>query len=279
MYYRKYFSGSVDATTTTNQYYMGLDKSATGTSFQSGYIKNRSDVVGNAIVSTLKDVGYSNAYWDSTSGYVFFDKTNSRCGFYLAVQSSYMCASGGYVRSDYNYIYAEPYNTSFIMYRGRISASPSYYPFAQSGAVASDYGFYVTIKGEPTGLFGIYIGAYSNHAYESGLMVALVRGTDKRNNSALFGFNFTGEGNYAFVMQKYSTAEVKDYGQMDFAKTNALTMYNELVVLIPVFFQRGYVFLNNTYFNPGLNTGFYEIDGDTYWVYANYWITKCITEL
>ena len=78
-------------------------------------------------------------------------------------------------------------------------------------------------------------------------------------------------------MQKYSTAETQDYGRMDFAKTNSLTMYNELVVLIPVFFQRGYVFLNNTYFNAGLNTGWYEIDGDTYWVYTNYWMTKCIT--
>jgi len=279
MYYRKYFSGSVDATTTTTQYRMGKNKVATSTSLSTGHLKNRSDVVGNAIVSTLKDVGYPNAYWDSTAGYVFFDKTNSRCGFYLTVQSSYMYASGGHVRSGYNYIYAEPYSTSSTIYRGGISASPSYYPFAQSGAVASDYGFYVTIKGEPTGLFGIYIGAYSNHAYESGLKIALVRGTDKRNNSALFGFNFLGEGNYTFVMQKYSTAETRGYGQMDFAKTNALTMDNELVVLIPVFFQSGYVFLNNTYFNPGLNTGFYEIDGDTYWAYANYWITKCITEI
>ena len=67
MYYRKYFSGSVDATTTTNQYYMGLDKVATGTSRGSGHIKNRSDVIGNALVSTFRDIGYPNAYWDSTS--------------------------------------------------------------------------------------------------------------------------------------------------------------------------------------------------------------------
>lgn len=277
MYYRKYFSGTVDATTTTTQYYMGLDKVATGTSFQNNYIKNRSDVVGNAIVSTLKDVGYPNAYWDSTSGYVFFDKTNSRCGFYLAVQSSYMYASGGHVRSGYNYIYAESYSTSANIYRCSVSASPSLYPFAQSGSVVSDYGFYVTIKGEPTGLFSIYIGAYSNHAYENGLKMTFVRGTDKRDDSSLFGFTFYGEGSYSFVMQKYSTAETQDYGQMDFAKTNSLTMYNELVVLIPIFFQRGYVFLNNTYFNAGLTTGWYEIDGDTYWVYTNYWMTKCIT--
>ena len=279
MYYRKYFSGSVDASTTTTQYYMGLNKVATGTAYQYNYIKNRSDVVGNAIVSTLKDVGYPNAYWDSTSGYVFFDKTKSRCGFYLAVQSSYMYASGGYVDGSHNYIYANGYSSGSNIYSRGVSAYPSNYPFAQSGAVVSDYAFYVTVKGEPKGLFEICIGAYSNHSLETGMVIAFCCGTDKRDNSALFGFTFFGSGNYSFVMQKYSTADITGYGNVSFAMNASLTIYNEMVVLIPIFFKYGYIFLNNTYFNPGLSTGWYEIDGDTYWAYANYWITKCITEI
>lgn len=272
MYYRKYFSGSVDATTTTNQYYMGLDKVATGTSRGSGHIKNRSDVIGNAIVATLKDVGYPNAYWDSTSGYLFFDKTNSLAGIYLSVQNGYMYFNAGY-KSTYNYIYASGNTTSGSVLARGFSLSTSSNPFSTSNYSAADYAFYVTIIGEPKGTFSICIGAYTSHAAEN-LVGTFAVGVDKRDNGKLFGYNFNTSN--IFYTAKYS--DLTEIGQDEILGYSGLTMKNELVVLIPLFLKIGYAFFDNTYINPQLAEGFYEIDGDTYLV-TRYWITKCITSI
>lgn len=269
MYYKKYFSGSVDATTTTNRYYMGLDKIATSTSLSSGHIKNRSDVLGNAIVSTLKDIGYTNAYWDSTSGYVFFDKSNNLAGFYLSVQSSYIYfnACGG--TTDTTYITAQTSGT------GCGSLSSGYSPFSTTGTSAATYQFYITIKGEPKGMMIMNIGTYSSPSSESNNLY-ICRGKDKRDNSDIIGFNFTlsSGGMSAVYFASYSTAKAIIATTL---VTTRLSMSYQLVVLIPSFALYGFVFLDNTYFNPGITTlGFYKIGDDTYYV-DDYWMTKCIT--
>lgn len=274
MYYQKYFSGSVDATTTTTQYYMGLDKIATSTSCRSGHIKNRSDVIGNAIASTLKDVGYPNAYWDSTSGYIFFDKTNSRTGFYLSVQSSTLYISIGFVSSSYQYI-ATP--TSGYGYAGITWNSYNSSPFYSTGQTASDYKFYITIKGEPKGVMSISIGTYNSPSSEYSYL-HIFRGTDKRNNSDVLGFNaYQAKTPHVAIFTKYSDATyIRELNQITDNRT--LTLDDEQkIVLIPVFFEYGYIFLNNTFFNPGISTiGFYKIGNDTYYI-SSYWMTKCIT--
>ena len=277
MYYRKYFSGTVDATTTTNQYYMGLDKIATGTSRTSGHIKNRSDVIGNALVSTFRDIGYPNAYWDSTSGYFFLDKTNSLCGLYITVQSSYMYMSVGYRGSSY--ITSQSNSTSGGNYTNGIQVSSTYTPFYVNGTSISDYAFYVTVKGEPKGVFSVHIGAYDNHSAENMLFFYIACGVDKRNNDATYCFSLSlSSDKYSFLIINKTTAEV--IANTNFANGNSrLNMMNETVVLIPIFFMYGFLLLDNTYFNPGITTkGFYEIDGDIYFV-DSYYITKCITEV
>ena len=270
MYYKKFFTGSVDATTTTNRYYMGLDKIATSTSLGSGHIKNRSDVIGNAIVSTLKDVGYPNAYWDSTSGYVFFDKSNNLGGFYLSVQSSYL------------YVNACARATSYIGTKtsgsGYLSTSFSgatNSPFSTASTYAGSYQFYVTVKGEPKGIMFLSIGTYNNPSGET-LTFCICRGKDKRNNSDTIGFYLQGSTKIStFYFANFSTSE--EIVETSLISSNRLTMKNQLVVLIPSFMFYGFLFLDNTYFNPGLTTnGFYKIGDDTYYV-DDYWMTKCIT--
>ena len=280
MYYRKYFSGTVDATTTTNQYYMGLDKIATGTSRTSGHIKNRSDVIGNALVSTFRDIGYPNAYWDSTSGYFFLDKTNSLCGIYITVQSSYIYYSVGYNSGGLVNSYTNS-STTYV-YASYQSIDYRYAPFIMSGTGITDYAFYVTIKGEPKGTFSVHIGAYNDHAYEAGMYFYITNGVDKRDNSVLYGFSLLKENPYRFYMLKASDA-VSTIGVNSVSyfimNNNRLVMVNETVVLIPVLFTQGFIMLTNTYLNPGITTlGFYEIDGDIYQV-DSYYITKCITEV
>lgn len=282
MYYRKYFSGTVDATTTTNQYYMGLDKIATGTSRTSGHIKNRSDVIGNALVSTLKDVGFTNAFWDSTSGYLFFDKTNSLCGIYITVTSGYWYMNVGFKDSTHNYINAEMVTTSTTIYGRGNNADASYSPFQNRGTGITDYAFYVTIRGEPTGTFLVCIGKYSDHASMTDYFY-ICNGTDKRDNSKIMGFNFTSTVN-AFTVNKFTDAyRIRpdyDNGTISFGtRSDVLTLNNETVVLIPMFLEFGYYILDNTYLNPGISTsGFYEIDGDVYYI-NTYYMTKCITEV
>lgn len=278
MYYRKFFSGTVDATTTTNQYYMGLDKVATGTSKGSGHIKNRSDVIGNALVSTLHDIGYPNAYWDSTSGYLFFDKTNSLCGVYISVQSSYLYVSVGYKGTSY--ITSASNTSSSTIDAHGTSLSTSNNPFEANGATATNYAFYVTIAGEPKGIFQIAIGAYANHTTEAGEFFMMCVGKDKRDNSSTMGFNLGKVSNpYQFTINKFSDADRIIQTSAFATQQNVLTLMNETIVLIPIFFQHGFLFLDNTFIKPGgMNVGFYEIDGDVYFV-NQYYITKCITEV
>ena len=272
MYYKKYFSGTVDATTTTTQYYMGLNKTATGTAFRSGYVKNRSDVLGNAIVSTLKDIGYNNAYWDSTSGYVFMDKSNAICGFYLTVDSSYLYLSGGYKDEANNRVGCV--NSAIGVRYNRFNANQ----FQTTGTGATDYKFYVTITGEPQGIFYISLGYYSSPENENTIIFELCLGTDKRDDSDLFGYNFA-TNNYSFCMCKYSDLTMLTEASYVALQANKLTLNNETVVLIPLFLQLGYIFIKNTYIQCGISkNGFYEIDGDTYHV-QTYWMCKCITTI
>ncbi len=279
MYYKRYFSGSLDSTTTTNQYYMGKDKVATGTQAASGHIKNRSDVIGNALVTTLKAVGFSNAYWDSTAGYLFFDKTNALAGIYISVQASYIYAAAGYVSSSYNYIYHMPFTSSASDYGCGQSVSASSSPFSTNNATACSYAFYVTIKGEPKGTFSIHLGTYNQHDTEtSGLYFYVCLGKDKRDNSAIIGYNFRKTTTvYQFLITNKVNGTLIDTREFGMSNTT-LQLLNETIVLISLFFKYGFIVLDNTYFNPGLSEGFYTIDGSTYQVCA-YYMTKCITSV
>ena len=284
MYYKKYFSGSVDATTTTYNYFMGTDKVATGTQGRSGHIKNRSDVIGNALVSTLKDVGFPNAYWDSTAGYLFFDKTNGLCGLYISVVSQYMYFNAGRIKTYPTRIAGADVTGNNGLSDLAISLGTNTNPFSSTGTTASDYAFYVTIKGEPKGIFSISIGKYNDHSYlQTGFWVCM--GTDKNTNTKTIGFNMSSSVNPTvtnlsqFMIVDYANIKVYSFGANFVTRSYSLTMSDELVVIIPMFFEYGYLFIDNTFLNPGITTyGFYEIDGDIYYV-QQYFMTKCITEV
>lgn len=277
MNYRKYFSGTVDATTTTNRYYMGVDKVATGTSIASGHIKNRTDVIGNALVSTFQDIGYPNAYWDSTSGYFFVDKTNSNCGLYLSFTGSTFSRGLGF---DFGgtYLNRKTFTT--------ISLGTSNNPFSNTGNSAASYAFYITVIGEPKGTFAVFIGAYTSHAYTGGITFVLSMGTDKRDDSAVFCYNQEFTNLQDMFVMKYSNARPISNAITDaefvtytfLTRTTTLTVIDELIVLVPIIFDVGFVILNNTYVKPNISNGWYEIDGDMYYV-NNYYMTKCITEI
>lgn len=277
MNYRKYFSGTVDATTTTNRYYMGVDKVATGTTIASGHIKNRTDVIGNALVSTFQDIGYPNAYWDSTSGYFFVDKTNSNCGLYLSF-------TGSSFARDLGFDFGSTYLNRKTFTATTLSTSNN--PFSNTGNSAASYAFYVTVVGEPKGTFAVFIGAYTSHAYTGGITFVLSMGTDKRDDSAVFCFNETLTNLEAMFVMKYSNARPISNATTASAfvaysfltHTTTLIVVDELIALVPIIFNVGFVILNNTYVKPDISNGWYEIDGDMYYV-NNYYMTKCITEI
>lgn len=282
MNYRKYFSGTVDATTTTNRYYMGVDKVATGTTIASGHIKNRTDVIGNALVSTFQDIGYPNAYWDSTSGYFFVDKTNSNCGLYLSF--TYLSFTGSSFARDLGFDAGDTYLNRKTFTTTTLSTSNN--PFSNTDNSAASYAFYVTVIGEPKGTFAVFIGAYTSHASTGGITFVLSIGTDKRDDSAVFCFNETLVNLQDMFVMKYSNARpisnaitATAFVTYSFlTRTTTLTVIDELIVLVPIIFDVGFVILNNTYVKPNISNGWYEIDGDMYYV-NNYYMTKCITEI
>lgn len=277
MNYRKYFSGTVDATTTTNRYYMGVDKVATGTFIASGHIKNRTDVIGNALVSTFQDIGYPNAYWDSTSGYFFVDKTNSNCGLYLSFTGGYFSRDLGFDVGD-TYLQRKTFTATSLI--------TSNNPFSNTGNSAASYAFYITVYGEPKGTFAVFIGAYTSHAFTGGITFVLSMGTDKRDDSAVFCFQETLTNLHAMFVMTYSNARPISNATTATAfvaysfltHTTTLIVIDELIVLVPIIFDVGFVILNNTYVKPDISNGWYEIDGDMYYV-NDYFMTKCITEI
>ena len=285
MYYRKYFSGTVDAGTATAIKWKIKGGGVTTTNVSSSSSPTRCNVIGEAIASTLRDCGLD-AQYDETYSYVYFDKKNTEFGLYVAYESSYVYLYPGWCateRTD-NAILTR----SNGAYYSRQSNSSAYVPFiTASYLAASDYKFYVTVRGDTEGMFTLYIGSYSTPTAmtTSVLMGTFYRGTDKRNNRKLWGFYMSNQpttGIYWIyadtLLPVVGASSSTPYEPSAATPVTRLYMINEWVVLTEMYMQYGFIVMDNTYIDPGFNTSgtFYEVDGEMYFCYTPFFV-KCIT--
>lgn len=275
MYYRKYFEGAVEAGTATTVYKAFRDKQgASSTTLSTTSNAKRNKVLGDAIVSTLKDCGLTGAYYDETCSYVYFDYQNSDFGLYVLIDNTNIKIFAGY--------YASTLTTEVIQTatsNGFTAASTST-PFEQSSyLLASNYKFYVTVKGDTDGGFVLSIGSYSSPAATT-INASIYKGVDKRSNKDLWGFYLNAQfGTSIFWLYVDSLIGVIGTTMPStFTPAAKLTMNNEWVVLIEMYMTVGYVVMKNCYLDPGFssNNTFYEIDGDIYYCSTPY-LFKCVT--
>lgn len=279
MFYKKYFEGTVEAGAGTTINYALRNKAGKGTGSVGTANPKRNKVIGDAIVSTLRDCGL-NAYYDETCSYVYLDYNNSDEGFYV------MCTSSSVVQVLMGY-YPSTATNEMIMctsMTGMYAQMPSgYTPFeTASYTAASNYKFYVTIKGDTAGSFVMYVGQYTNPS-NTGLGITIHRATDKRYGKGVWGFYFSSPFSTSIFWEyEESLIGVIETSSRPNSMTvpSRLTMLDQWVSLIEDYAMYGFIVFNNTYIDPGFATTdkYYEIDGDVYYCYTPY-LVKCVTEI
>lgn len=284
MYYRRYFEGSVEAGTATAIKRALRNKQGESTVSLGTSNPVRNKVIGDALVATLKDCGMTDCYYDETCSYLYFDKTNTDFGIYISYEASYLYMYAGYYSEKLGNDVISVYTANGM----RQQTSLSQGPFEQASyLLASNYRFYVTVRGDTAGMFTVYIGSYASPSYMSGLMFTVYRGIDKRNNRKLWGF-YMGSNPSTGPLWVYADTicGIAEYASSPYYPTaltaaTKLSMIGEWVVLIEMYMSTaGFVVMENTFIDPGYNSQgqFYEIDGDIYFCYTPY-LVKCVTSV
>lgn len=149
-----------------------------------------------------------------------------------------------------------------------------------------NYRFSITVKGDPSGILDVYIGAYQNPMATNPLF-SIGKGKDLRNNAEILTV-----GNPAITNTSMYIYNKKDItfpsginGTLTYVFGFVITNYPDLnsygtkIVLINCIDQSGCFSLNNCYYGNGcLGIGqFYNIDGTVYYSKNNTTLVKCIT--
>lgn len=270
MYYSKYFEGSVEAESASMIYCpVAGTKEVSSTQIRSS-AKKRLSVLGNAIASTLRDCGLDARYVTDT-GYLYFDYENSDIGIFLTAYSNSAAYLGVYPGNNNNgviqqgsYMLANQFNNvGFSDY----SINTEVY-----------YKFCVTVIGDTSSMFTIYIGEYTSPTSTSNTIGTFFFGKDKRDDSDIFGVQDGRPNTYGAIWLKFSDyTYVVDSSKMPPA--NKLTIKDNWIVLIEQYIpSAAFIAMDNVYIDPGISSGFYEIDGDIYFCYSPFFI-KCTTEV
>lgn len=278
MYYQKYFEGSVTADSGYTVQYCpvpGTKQASSQVAGNSGGgVLGKLTVVGNAIASTLADCGMDARYVPAT-GYLYFDYANSDIGMFLT--------SGGTTTTARNqFTIYDGYNSG--SYIAQMESRSITDMFNATGLVAADYKFCVTIRGDITSMFTIYVGKYSTPTSITNIVGTFYFGVDKRNDNALFG-SYQGAPTTYIIWRKVSdlTSIIDTTSSSTMRRTPAtkLTMIDQNIVLIEQYMTNaGFIAMDDVYIDPGFGTSgeFYEIDGETYFCYTPYFI-KCVTDV
>lgn len=254
MYYREFFSGSIESS-------VSKSISIRGASVTDFY--NQSTVVRNAIIKVLKTVGFSRAVYDTTDNIIKYD-SNEKFGFGLYFSSATQMGA-----KIVNYE-----NTSQT--QTVTSSGTQYQPFN-----GLNYQFYVTFFGDPSGMAGIMIGTNTTPASYTNFNIYRVCGKDLATGRDVAGI-FTAATQTAPPTGFYF--RTPDDGKMIQGEVyNALHSFTISIngqagyaFFIPKFDNTGRIVLNNVYFgqSSGLAVGmtnYYTIDGEEYWApHANY---------
>ena len=288
MYYSRYFEGHVEETTASKIIYPlreGKGSSTTQFSYNTNKLKNA--VIGNAIASTLRDCGLD-ARYVADNGYLYFDYENSNIGIFINsyASSTYygqIAVNCGYGKTTYDYIYGAGLIAGsgvFISYINDVF-SLSNNSSTANYLKATDYRFCVTIIGDTSSMFSIYLGVYSDPTALTYSIGKFLFGKDKRDDSDVFGF-YIGESSKPWVnLISKDTLLLMD-GTDDisyYTPASRLTLVDNNVVLIEQYFPTlPYIAMDNVFIDPGFNTSnkFYEIDGEIYMCSTPHFI-KCTT--
>ena len=269
MYYRKYFEGEIDDVSITTSIKLGIDTNNTTI-----YV-NQTKILGNAIASILKSIGFNSEYNENTF-ILHFDK-NFEHGIYIffTAQNSYTII---------------PYSSESIS-SPRINSSTSYPIFyIQSGSKKGTYKFYITFKGDPKSLILTDIGYYSKPS-GGGYYFIFGYGLDIRYNKKVFLFNAGAALGSArstrYHVRNIDSTLVEGYKtsttiQVDFRIVRLASSITDILPLINIFSYDGYFVLENCFSRPPQISSldaFYLIDGDEYYILDDYTIIKCTTKL
>ena len=248
MYYRKYFSGSIESNTAYR-----LVQNIVNTANTYDYY-NQTDVVCSAIKSTLEDVEIQCEY-DETSRTLVIDGVTIQILVYN--QNGYI----GY--------YAN----------GITLGQVTYTPFS-----GLNYKFYVTLKGDKDGMLQIFIGYFSIPAAEVyGFVIG--KGTDLKDGQDIrvaSGNNISSVGAVYILKNDAILPECKTqitFGQQ-FTYDSVLTNSGKEITLVECVALPGRFRLNNCYCGSGgLTVGeFYNIGGDIYYYISKNILVKCVSE-
>lgn len=277
MNYAKHFSGNADAGTTASHYYLNIDGTV-GAAFSSNSSIAKEQVIGEAIESTLKDVGFENCKYyglvdNKPISYLCLDDTTEgKPGFYIYWQTSYTYFLLGY-RTDSNssvisHVTSLPTATADVS--GMRIQNSTFNIFSTATLVANTYDTYVRIKGDPLSSFVLMFSNYNTLNF--GLPISISNMQDKRNNRKVVGFNF-GATSFEKVAPIYYDTCLSATGAANYTSVNAyngtFTPVDNYMILVNKFCQSYiYLWFVDGYFPPSGITAdsFVEIDGDIYYL-------------
>lgn len=257
MYYRRYFEGTVASTSVTEARKIGYAASNTTV------YKNQTDVVGNALAQVLRDIGFTAAVWEPVKCIAWFD-SDKKTGLGIYFSSS----------SAFRLLYSCNDTTGYKM--ASISTS------AQNPFSGTNYKFYLTVKGEPTKGFEIYLGSYSNPVLESdhwGCLFAKdeISGHDVNIQSVSYSSTFSG---VSVIDMADGTEVTTTEGNFNYVSLGNCSSQPGVICLSPPVLY--WTFIT---FGDGIYGGskalspckFYEIDGEEYYARLGIGLVKCTT--
>lgn len=249
MYYRKYFSGSIESNTA----YRTIKNISTNANINDYY--NQTDIMCFAVRSTLEDVGIQCEY-DETTRILKIEETSIQIVVYH---------QSGYIEYHANGI--------------KLAQLQSSIPF--SGV---NYKFYVTLKGDKDGILHIFIGTFTAPATELyGFLIG--KGTDLRDGQdirIILGGNIDLATEFYIFKNDAILTDYKNriaFGQR-LSTVNDLSNNGKEITLVECVAQPGRFKLNNCYFGSTSLTvrEFYNIGGDIYYCMSNNILIKCVNE-
>lgn len=326
MFYRKYFEGNGDDTTITlvSSNYCLLPNSMDdrGKSLiDTGYVLVRQKdmpwrlkIITDAITSTLRDCGidainyfkYETAEDEGIpyyTNYLYLDYNKSNIGIYFRLH-----AYSDYINYQYfgraignrtgNPSYANYIDTgNHVSLNGGNYNNYTYYDIDRFEFFESNnsnhYKFYVTIKGEPTGFYSVYIGTYAspdsmNHIF------SVYNLYDPINDADMYGVQVSNTYSNRPIMlyaddlglisidynSSTDTPGSTTYTNSSWTDVNAITSKENKIILMDAYTNKYAIKMKNSYIkNDSMASDtFYDIDGEIYYVINNS-ITKCTTQV
>lgn len=298
MDYSKHFSGNVSAGSSAAAKFLNKDGTLSTVALDSALAINKSSVVGEAIVNTLKDCGLSNAKYYGSVGsgytsYVCLDDTKAgKPGFYIWQSGNYVYSSIGYNNGEDDIIRCLTSSVTGICIKNSISTSN--FPFASTGAlVASAYNFYINIKGDTKGLFHVGVSAY-NGTTPSWYPIVVVNSKNEYNNREVYGFcmaqsidNLTTHG-YVFVYKDTcvniagavsTLTSSNQYSFLNNAANGVSNLDNVVPIVDLVLATYPHIHALNVYIgcaNLDIKS-YYNIDNAVYYNASKYYMLKMLT--